>query len=298
MIGRRLAAALRGDGDDVWVLSRRAQPVPLPEGVTQMHWDGLTPYGWGHLMDKIDVVVNLAGENIGQHRWSQQRKQTLRLSRLEPSQALVAAVEQAHHRPTVFLQASAVGYYGPLGDSPVDESATAGKDFLARLCVEWEEATKPVEGMGVRRIILRTGMVLAKDEGVLPRLVLPYKLLVGLRMGNGRQWFPWIHIRDEVDAIRFLIQNPKACGAFNLSAPSPVTNDVFGRTLGAVLGRPYGLPMPAPLLRAMLGEMATLVLDGQRALPMRLRASGFSFSFTRLQDALEDLLPADAAFRH
>jgi uncharacterized protein (TIGR01777 family) len=238
----------------------------------------------------MDAVVNLAGENIGQQRWSEQRKKLLRMSRLEPSQALLAAIEQAHNRPSVFLQASAVGYYGPRKDDAVDESSPAGDDFLARLCVEWEEATRPVEGMGVRRVILRTGMVLAKDEGLLPRLSLPFRLLVGVRMGNGHQWVPWIHIQDEVDAIRFLLERPGAYGPFNLSAPLPVTNDELGRALAAVLGRPYGLPVPAPLLRAALGEMATLVLDGQRALPVRLRAGGFAFSFTQLRDALDDLL--------
>lgn len=274
----------------MWVLSRRAHPVPLPEGATQIRWDGLTPYGWGHLIENMDAVVNLAGENIGQQRWSEERKKVLRMSRLEPSQALLAAIEQAHHRPAVFLQASAVGYYGPRDDGPVDENFPAGNDFLARLCVEWEEATKPVEGMGVRRIVLRTGMVLARDEGVLPRLALPFRLFVGGRMGNGRQWVPWIHIQDEVDAIKFLLKRPGAYGPFNLSAPLPVTNDTFGHTLAAVLGRPFGLPLPAPLLRAVLGEMATLVLDGQRALPVRLRTSGFAFSFTQLRDALDNLL--------
>jgi len=189
------------------------------------------------------------------------------------------------------VQASGVGYYGFRGDEPVTEEAEAGDDFLARLAAEeWEPTTAPVEEMGVRRIIIRSGAVLSPGEGVVPRLVLPFRLFVGGTVGRGDQWHSWIHLQDEVRAIRFLVEHEQASGPFNLVAPNPLSDAEFTRTLGKVLNRPSWLPIPAFALRLALGEVADTVLEGQRAVPRRLQELGFQFRFPDLEGALRDLL--------
>jgi uncharacterized protein (TIGR01777 family) len=183
-----------------------------------------------------------------------------------------------------------VGYYGPRGEEDVAEDHPPGADFLARTCVEWEAAGAPVEALGVRRPLLRTGVVLARDGGALPKMLLPFRLFAGGPVGSGRQWMPWIHLADEVGAIRFLLDHPTATGPFNLASPNPVTNREFSRALGRVLRRPSFLPAPAFALRLALGEMADVVLTGQRAVPRRLEGLGFLFRFPTAEAALKDLL--------
>ncbi len=292
LIGRRLTEDLLQDGHEVVVLSRRpeAHQATMPADVRLVRWDGRTPEGWGALVNEVDAVVNLAGENIAAGRWTAARKQRIRESRVNAGRALVAALEAAHTRPRVLVQASAVGYYGPRGDEVLTEEAPPGEDFLARVAVEWEASTAPVEKMGVRRVIIRTGVVLTPEGGALRRMLLPFKLGLGGPMGNGRQWFPWIHIADEVGAIRFLIENEHTSGPYNLTAPNPVRNVAFARALGRVLRRPAILPVPAFTLRLLFGEMATVVLDGQRALPKRLLEAGYTFRFVEVESALRDLL--------
>jgi uncharacterized protein (TIGR01777 family) len=191
----------------------------------------------------------------------------------------------------VVIQSSAVGIYGPRGDEEITESASAGSDFLSQIAVQWEASTAPVDEMGVRRPIIRTGVVFSKQAMAFQRMVLPFKLFVGGPIGGGRQWLPWVHIADEVGAIRFLMSHPKATGPFNLTAPETVTNAGFGRTLGQVLGRPSFMPVPGFAMRLALGEMSTVLLDGQRAVPQRLVDLGFNFRYPKLETALRDLLP-------
>ena len=290
-IGRELAASLAGDGHNAVLLSRSAAQVTgLPAGVCAERWDGRTAEGWSSLADGADAIVNLAGENIGVGRWTTERKERIRHSRLNAGRAVVETVTRVTRKPRVVIQASAVGYYGPHGPEQIPEETPAGQDFLAQVCQDWEASTVPVEALGVRRAVIRTGVALSKRGGALPRMMLPFRFFVGGRLGNGRQWVPWIHMRDEVRAIRFLIENESSSGAFNLTAPHPVTNAEFAHTLGRQFGRPSFMPAPAFALRTLFGEMATILLDGQRAVSQRLVQVGFDFEFPEVGPALRDLL--------
>jgi hypothetical protein len=291
LIGLALTQSLTGDGHEVIVLSRAPERAKaLPKGARAEGWDGRTASGWGALVDGADAIVNLAGENIAGGRWTVERKQRIRDSRLSAGQAVVDAVGGAAQKPRVVVQASGLGYYGPRGDEVVTEATGPGNDFLAQLAVAWEGCTAPVEALGVRRVIIRTAPVLSLDGGVLPRIIGPFQRFVGGPLGSGRQWFPWIHIADEVAAIRFLMGHEKAAGPFNLTAPTPVTNADFARVVGRVLKRPAILPAPGLALRLLFGEMATVLLDGQRAIPKGLLDVGFSFRFPEVESALRDLL--------
>ena len=291
LIGRALAGELAAAGHEVLVLTRDPERAgTLPSGARAVAWDARTAAGWGTLADGARAIVNLAGENLGAGRWTEERKRRIRERRLDAGRAVVEAVRAAAQPPSVLIQASAVGYYGPRGDEPLPESTPPGNDFLAGLAREWEASTAPVEALGVRRAVIRTGVVLSPQGGALPQLLPPFRLFVGGPLGSGRQGVPWIHLEDEVGAIRFLIEQDGAAGPFNLAAPNPPSNAEFSRALGKVLGRPALLPAPALALRLLLGEMATVVLNGQRAVPQALLAQGYSFRFPDLEGALRDLL--------
>lgn len=290
LIGAALSAALLRDGHEVTVLSRTPRRALLPAGAGVRQWDGRSSQGWIDLVEGAQAVVNLAGENLGAGRWTAERKRRIRESRLLAGQAVVEAVQKAAAPPRFVLQASAIGYYGSLADQPVSEDSPAGADFLSKVCLEWEESTAAVEALGVRRVVARSGLVLARSGGVLERLALPFRLFAGGPLGGGRQWYSWIHIADQVQAMLFLMQKEDCRGVFNLTAPEPATMEEFGRTLAQVMGRPYWAPVPAFALRLVLGEMSTLVLDGQRVFSDRLQAMGFQFRYPRLRPALEDLL--------
>lgn len=290
LIGRSLATALAAAGDEVRILSRRPERVRgLPAGVSAHAWDGRRADVLAPALAGCEAVVHLAGESIGGGRWNEDRKRRILESRVDSSRAVAAALAGSG-MPRVLVQASAVGYYGPRGDEPLEESAAPGDDFLATVCRRWETASREVEELGVRRALARSGLVLASGGGALPRMVLPFRLFAGGPLGDGRQWLPWIHLDDEIAALRFLLDEPRASGAFNLAAPEPATNRDFARALGRVLRRPSVMPTPAFALRLVLGEMATLLLDGQRAVPSRLTELGFSFRFTDVEAALRDLL--------
>jgi len=285
------------DGHEVMVLSRYPdRATGLPDSVKVQAWDGVSADGWWHVADGADAIVNLAGANLaGAHflpsRWSERRKQLIRESRINAGCAVVEAVTKMSQKPSVVIQASGVGYYGFRGDEELGEEAPAGDDFGARLSHdEWEPSTEPVEALGVRRAIIRTGAVLAADEGALPRLMLPFRLFVGGYWGSGKQWLSWIHLEDEVRAIRFLIESEQARGPFNLAAPGAVTNAEFGKALGKVMRRPYWFPIPGFALRWVFGEVTTVLLEGQRAVPNRLLELGFTFHFPDAGSALRDLL--------
>ncbi len=252
-------------------------------------WDGRSTQGWGHLADGAYAIVNLAGENIAEGRWTAERKRRIRQSRLNAGRAVVEAVQKAKQKPSVVVQASGVGYYGPRGDEEITEDFSPGSDFLGKLALKWEYSTAPVEDWGVRRVVIRTGVVLSLEGGALPRLLLPFRFFVGGPLGDGRQWVPWIHITDEVRAIRFLMEKEDARGPYNLTAPNPVTNRELVRVLGQVLRRPAWFPVPAPVLRLLLGEMSAVLLTGQRALPRRLLETGFAFRFPDIRSALQNL---------
>ncbi len=291
LIGRALCRALIKRGDRAVVLSRNPELAKgMPAGVELHRWDGRTASGWGNLVDQVDAIVNLAGENIASGRWTAERKQRIRKSRLDAGKSVVDAIAMADRKPRVLIQASAVGYYGPHGDEIVTEESPSGDDFLAHLAVEWEGSTAPVEMAGVRRAIIRTGIVLSTKGGALPRMMFPFRFFAGGTLGSGKQWMPWIHMADEIGAILFLLDDEGASGPFNLSAPEPVTNEGFTKAIGRAMGRPAFMRTPAFALKLLLGEMAMVVLDGQRAIPKRLLDAGYRFEFASLAPALQDLI--------
>jgi uncharacterized protein (TIGR01777 family) len=301
LIGQLLVSKLVADGDEVIVLSRSPEKKrDLVPGAQIIGWDAKTAAGWGHLADGADAIVNLAGTNLAgkgflPKRWTPERKESILQSRLRSGHAVVEAVERAAQKPGVVVQASAIGYYGPSGDEILLESSPPGDDFLARVCIAWEETTAPVEAMGVRRAIIRTGFVLSDKGGGFPTLLIPFKLFAGGPMGSGEQWVSWIHIEDEVRVIQYLIENQDASGIYNLTAPNPVRNRTLANVIGAVMGRPSFVPVPGPALRLALGEVANTVLDGQRAVPEHLRAAGFDFKYTEVEQAVKDLLGQQGA---
>lgn len=293
-IGSALGRELGEAGHEVILLTRSdPRKQKLPAGNRAAQWDGRTADGWGELVNGDSAIVHLAGEPIAEGRWTEDKKRRIRDSRVQSSAAVLAAVRQAAERgaaPRALLQGSAVGYYGDCGDEVVNESHPRGDGFLADVCAEWEEATAAVEELGVRRCVLRTGIVFDREHGALPKMALPFRLFAGGRLGDGRQWVPWIHVADEVGAIRFLLEHEKAGGPFNLTAPEPVTNRELTRLLGEVLHRPGLFAAPEFALKLALGEMAEMVLEGQRAVPARLRELGYSFRFAEAGVALQDLL--------
>jgi uncharacterized protein (TIGR01777 family) len=291
LIGKPLCGALLSDGHEVIVLSRNPARVKgMPAGVTLQQWDSQSATGWGHLADGAGALINLAGAGIADGRWSDERKAEIMNSRIAAGKAMVEAIEAAKQKPAVLIQSSAVGYYGPRGDEVITEQSSPGGDFLARVCFEWEASTAKADKWGVRRPVIRTGIVFSNDGGAFPRLVLPFRLFAGGKVGSGRQWYPWIHITDEVRAIVFLLQEEKANGPFNLAGPAPVTNQDLAATIGKVLGRPAFFPTPGFALQAAFGEMATVILDGQRAVPQRLQELGFVFKYPTAEEALRELL--------
>jgi hypothetical protein len=202
---------------------------------------------------------------------------------------LTQAIRRAARRPATFIQASGVNFYGVDHAGPIAETQPAGSDFLASVCVDWEDSSQEVETLGVRRAVIRTGLVLSSRGGILPMIALPFRLMVGGRLGSGRQWVPWIDLRDEVAAIRFLIERPEGAGAFNLVAPGTVSSDDFGLAVARALRRPFWFPTPAFLLRLMMGEKSTLVLNGCQIIPQRLQDLGFAYQFPSAEQALADL---------
>lgn len=293
LIGSAVAHEMGGAGHEVVILSRDLSKVKLPPGtrpnVRTMQWDGKTGAGWSSLLDGDTAIVHLAGEGIADGRWTESRKRRIRESRVGSGRAVLEAIRQAKEKPKALLQGSAVGYYGPCGDEVVTEGHAPGSDFLADVCVDWEASTADAEGLGVRRATLRTGIVLSPDGGALPKMSLPFKLGAGGPLGGGRQWVPWIHLADEVGAIRFLLERDDARGPFNLTAPQPLTNRDFGRALGKALHRPSLAPAPGFALRLVLGEMAGMLLNGQRAVPQRLLEMGYVFRFPEALQALRNL---------
>lgn len=290
LIGKAFAREMVSGGHHVVVLTRRPGQAVLPDGVEMCAWDGRSTAGWLEQVESADVLVNLSGENIGGGLWTAERKHRIADSREQAGRLMSEAVQKARKRPALLMQASAIGHYGNVPTGQVTETTAPGTDFMARVTVQWEASTRVVEDLGLRRVIIRSGLVLHPSEGILPRFLLPVRLFAGGPMGSGKQGISWIHIRDQVRAMRFLIENPSSHGAYNLSGPAPVSNAEFGKALARVVRRPYWIPAPAFALRLLLGEMSTLLLEGQFVLPQRLTAEGFQFLFPQLDSALQDLL--------
>jgi len=291
LVGRHLISLLLERGDEVLCLTRdpgRARSV-LPAGVEILGGDPGLPGDWQDRLATCDGVVNLAGAPVADGRWTPRRKRVLRRSRLSATDNVVQALAGIDH-PVVLVSASAVGYYGDRGDRALDEKAEPGQDFLARLALEWEHTAGKADREGVRVVALRIGVVLAREGGALPRMLGPFRLGIGGPLGSGRQYFPWIHVRDLVRAIGFALVEPSLRGPVNAVTPDPPTQREFAAALGRAVGKPAFLPAPAFALRLLLGQMAGMLLHSQRAVPNALKAAGFRFEHPVLDDALADLV--------
>ncbi len=289
-IGSALCRTLAEQGHSLVLLTRSTSPGIAPPSTTSVVWNSESTGEWERAIDGADGVINLAGEPIAGKRWTEAQKKKLRASRLDATRALVTAIGKIKEKPKFLLNASAVGYYGPHGDEVVAEESGPGGDFLAGLCKNWEAEAKRAEDHGLRVVRLRTGIVLGKNGGALAKMIPPFKLFIGGPLGSGNQWMPWIHLEDEIGLIRFLIENQSAHGAVNATAPNPVTMREFCRTLGSVLHRPSWAPVPAFALRLLLGEMADVLLSGQRAVPAAAERLGYRFRHPTLPEALKNIL--------
>ena len=292
LIGRALVAELRARGDEVTALSRdpdRARER-LPDGVRAIAWrEPKAERAPAEALDRADAVVHLLGEPVAQ-RWTDKARREIRDSRVLSTQNLVAALRQlpADRRPAVLVSQSASGHYGARGDEPVDEAASAGDDFLARVTVEWETAAREAQQLGLRVAVARTGVVLSSSGGALEKMLPPFKLGIGGPVAGGRQYVPWVHLDDVVGALAFCAGSDGAGGPVNVSAPEPVTNRELSKALGRVLGRPAVAPVPALAVRLLYGEMAMIVTTGVRMFPARLLELGYRFRRPDLEDALRD----------
>lgn len=287
LLGKALANNLLADHHEVIILSRNPDGATVPTGAKVAGWDGKTEKGWVAHAEGADAIVNFAGASID-HRWTESYKNLIRESRVQAGQAVTTAIKATTVKPKVLIQTSAVGYYGPHKDEEITESSPAGSDFLASVCKDWEDSSVVAESEGVRRVVIRIGIVCSTKGGALARLLPIFKLGGGGPVGSGKQYYPWIHIGDVVGGIRFLIEHPSASGTFNLTAPNPVTNKEFSKALGSAISRPAIVPTPALALKLMFGEMATIILDGQRAVPKHLSSLNYPFRFS----------DPEAAFRH
>lgn len=287
LIGRHLCKALLAQGHTLTVLSRRPEAVAVKCGAAVQAMASLEEWRPDRT---FDAVINLAGEPIVDARWSEERKRQLRASRIGLTEKLVQCIAAAKQKPTVLLSGSAVGYYGNGRDKELSEDAPTGNDFAADLCRDWEVAACAAEELGLRVCLLRTGLVLSEDGGLLGRMLFPFKFGLGTRLGDGRQWMSWVHVDDYVQMVLRLLDDEQLRGQFNMTAPQPVTNAEFTRMLAQSLHRPAIFAAPGMVLKLAMGERAALLLEGQRVLPIRLAEAGYSFKFPDLGHALVDLL--------
>jgi uncharacterized protein len=283
-IGSALCRSLIADGHRVTVLTR---DIPRARGRVP---DAAFVVDRLDFAQDVDAVVNLAGENLAGHRWTAVRKHEFVASRIGMTKRLLNWFERQDSPPAVLVSGSAIGWYGPCGDEELDEDADPGDDFSAHLCRDWEAEANKAEALGLRVCCVRTGIVLGADGGALKQMLLPFRLGIGGRIGSGRQWMSWIAREDIVALIRWLADSAAARGAYNGTAPSPVTNAEFARTLGTALHRPALLPTPAFALKILFGEMADILLTGQRVVPKRATAEGFAFKYPDLASALAAIL--------
>ncbi len=291
-IGRALVRRLLEDGHQVVVLSRRVDAFKeMSSAALKVEaWDGQTKGAWASIIEGVDAVVNLAGESIAGARWTAARKKALRDSRLNSTRAVVAAIGMAAQKPVLFVNASAVGFYGNVPNGEVTENSLKGSGFLPNLCAEWEDEAKKAEAFGVRVVLLRLGIVLEKEGGALPKFLTPFHFFAGGPLGSGRQYFPWVHRGDVVGAILFVLQNPSLSGAFNVTSPGILTMKDFCSALGRSIGRPSWAPVPSFVLKALLGEMSEMLLTGQKALSARLQQAGYRFRYPEAETALRNIL--------
>ena len=286
-IGRRLIKMLAGNGHTVHILSRHAG-TNLPPGVKLSVWNALKSEPPAEPLESADAVIHLAGEPVAQ-RWTAEARQKIRDSRVQGTSHLIHALSTISQRPEVLVSASAIGIYGSRGDEILSEDSPTGDGFLADVCREWEKEADLAESLGIRVVKLRIGIVLDKNGGALAKMLPAFRNFAGGRMGSGKQWMSWIHLQDLAGLFLHAVQNPVR-GVLNGTAPNPVTNAEFTRTLAAALHKPALLPVPAFALRALFGEMSEVLTGSQRVLPKAAQSSGFTFRYPELGPALADLL--------
>ncbi|GAB6152912.1 TIGR01777 family oxidoreductase [Desulfosporosinus burensis] len=290
-VGRNLTEGLLTNGYQVYVVTRNPQKTAnsFENKVKVIGWDNSLPLSSIYELQEIDIVINLAGESIGNRRWSNSVKKEILASRIRTTGAIVTAINNRTIQPKVLINASAVGYYGPRLDDEITETEEAGHDFLALVCRDWENEAYKVQGDLTRVVTIRIGVVLG-TEGALNRMVMPYKFYMGGPLGTGNQWVSWIHIQDLTSMIRFVIEHQELTGPINATTPEPVRMRDFSKVLGEVLTRPSWLPTPEFLLKIALGQMAEMLIHGQRVVPKKVLSAGFKFKFPKLRSALEDAL--------
>ena len=289
-LGSAIANTMQLAGHKVWILTRKK-----PKHSNEIHWDGKTAGEWIDRIADMDAVINVTGFGLEHWPWTERQKQRFHESRVNPGIALVSAIKQSQNRPEVMLQISGINFYGTEGETIADEWTPPGDDFLAQLTVQWEASTQPIEEMGVRRIIARTAVVLDSHAGLFPRMVLPVRLFVGGPLGDGRQAMPWIHLADQTGALRFLLEDDKTRGVFNLISPTPTSNATFMRAIAEILHRPYWLNTPTFLLKGVLGEMSVLVVEGRYSKPRRLVEYGYKFQYPNIENAVRDLFGRESS---
>ncbi|MCP3817461.1 TIGR01777 family oxidoreductase [Streptomyces sp. A3M-1-3] len=285
LIGKALVRSLRADGHEVVRLVRHAAGAP-----DEVEWDPRRQYVDTRGLMSCEAVVHLAGAGVGEHRWNEEWKKEIRDSRVLGTAAVAEALASLDVPPKVLVSGSAIGYYGDTGDRAVDEDAPPGDGFMADVCVEWEGAAAAAEEAGVRTVFARTGLVVASEGGAWGRLFPLFRAGLGGRLGNGRQFWSYISMHDEIAALRHIIDTESLAGPVNLTGPQPLTNREVTRAMGRVLHRPTLFAAPAPAMRLVLGEFADDVLGSQRVLPTRLLESGFSFAFPEIDEAVRAAL--------
>jgi len=285
LIGKALRPTLEAKGYELILASRRE-----PADDRHIQWSPDTGFADADLarLEGLDAVIHLAGESVSGLRWTDEKKKAIRDSRVFGTRALIETFDKLERKPKVFISGSAIGFYGDRGDEVLTESSAPGKTYLSEVCKEWEAESRRAEDLGIRTVLLRTGIVLSKDGGALATMMTPFKLGVGGVVGSGKQWMSWIALDDVVGMINFALENEGVRGAVNVVAPNPVTNEEFTKTLGSVLYRPTFLPLPEFAVHMVFGEMGdALLLDSTRVVPKRLLDNGYKFGFTNLKAALE-----------
>lgn len=292
-VGKNLTRFLVSNGHDVTTMARHAKPAPPASGkggsVTFVAGDGTRPGPWQEVIPQHDVLINLAGVTVFK-RWNDEYKKLLRDSRILTTRHIVDAIPENPSHPITLINTSGTGYYGFRGDEELSEDAPSGTDFLSNLASDWESEALRARSKGARVAVTRFGIVMGRDGGALQQMALPFRFFVGGPVGSGRQWVPWIHIDDLCRAMLFIAENKTMEGPFNFSAPEPVRNRDLAKAIGKALGRPSFFPAPAFMLKLVLGEFGSVILEGQRAVPAALLKHGFVFNYPRVQEAVNDLL--------
>ncbi|MDQ3019725.1 MAG: TIGR01777 family oxidoreductase [Bacteroidota bacterium] len=292
LIGRQIVNDLYGKGADIKIISTNKDNAKKlfqeQPDIETFNWSEFNnPEKLSEIIEDVDVIINLSGANVGDKRWTEKFKKEIYDSRVETTTLIVNAVRMCDKKPECLINASAVGIYGFRGDETLSEDSGLGNDFLAKLCIDWEAAALKVNNYGVRVVTMRSGIVLAKDDGALKKMITPFKFFIGGHQGSGRQWFSWIHIDDMVKLYIFALENDNLSGPVNGTSPNPVTNDTLAKSIGKILKRPAVFHVPGFALKIAVGEFAENLLSGQKVYPAKAIEAGFKFKYPEIEEALE-----------